>query len=147
MVCGWSDENLLQRLILVAMTKLIGVSSPAAGAGFSYPSTGVALQSLRFRLVTSAAVANRLVTVSFDDFGGVPYYAATFPAQVASTTLVYQLTVGVSRDAAAIAGYINAPLPPGFVLNAQGQFFRALVAVAAIDVADQIDQIILSAYS
>jgi hypothetical protein len=127
--------------------KLQGVGSPAAGAGWQLGSPGLALQSVRFRLVTSAAVANRQVIMSFDDGGGVPFYAQAFPVQAASTTVVYQLVAGAGKDAAAIGGYVTAPMPSGLVLGGSPQFLRMLCTVALIDVADQIDQIIVSSLS
>jgi hypothetical protein len=127
------------------MSTLTGVASPAAGAGWSYPSPGVTLLSIRFKLVTSAAVANRVVTLSTDDGGGVPFWQAVFPAQAASLTVVYQCFVTAPRDAAVASGLINAPLPAGLQLNAQGVFRRLLCSVAAIDVADQCSEILLTA--
>lgn len=125
------------------MTNLVGVASPAAGAGWSYPSPGATLLSVRFKLVTSAAVANRVVTLSADDGGGVPFWQAVFPVQAASATVVYQCFPGAPRDAAVASGLINGPLPPTLPLNAQGVFRRLLCSVAAIDVADQCSEILL----
>ena len=120
----------------------LSVSPPGAGANFSLQLDDrfiFRVKVVRFRLTTSAAVANRLVTLrvtppSFNPFG--------FPAggvQAASLALFYTCAWfggPIANDA--FGGYVQLPyfeVEEGTVISS---------AVSLIDVADAIDQIFVT---
>ena len=114
---------------------------PAAGGGFTYQQPGSERQLIAlvaFRLVTSAAVANRLVTVAFK--GGDGVVIGTFGAgftQAASLTTDYTFGVGLNAYGANGAAAIGAPLP---LLWFQDPI-SVVASVAAVDAGDQISNV------
>lgn len=129
--------------MIIAMTTVIPVATPAAGQGWTYTSTGILLQALRFRLATSAVVANRTWVVQFDSGAGTtPYLGVIIPAQqAASLTIPYSLYPGaVSATGFLTAG--TAPIPPNLNLPAG---HRIQCVPLGFDAADQIDQIAIVA--
>lgn len=118
-------------------------TAPAAGSGFAVTNPGRAgwiLVAVLFRLVASAAVANRVVTVDYDDGNGLHFLSHAANALV---------TAGQTRDhvfsAAIGSAYSNggndlfAPLFPW--LSDPGRALQ--INVANMDVADQLSNIVL----
>lgn len=124
-----------------AFTQLERPTVPAAGAGFTITQNGrywALVDSLAFQLVTSATVADRLVTLTVKDGGGIA--VATVPAaatQAASTTAQYTFLPGVSTPVGLVGGAQLNIFPSVFL---QGDF-SIVVAVANIDTTDAITNI------
>lgn len=123
----------------------VSITSPAAGAGFSYTysiAEAWQLRSLCFQLVTSSAVASRIVYLDIFEPGGlrIGRFSSGF-TQTASLTSIYTFSSDIAAYGANAAASIGAPTPnvwlhPGSKLT---------VGVTAIDTGDQISTILLTA--
>lgn len=116
---------------------------PAAGAEVSVriPTPGVyQVLAVRLRLVTSAAVADRLVTLRVFHQGVEVYRAASKAVQVASTTRDYVASPHGVLDADTVAGIAYLPLPVGMVLTHQSEL---ATSTSALQGGDQFDAPIL----
>jgi len=128
-----------------AFSQVLRVPKPAAGAGFTYTNDGYyweAIDTVAFQLVTSNGVANRQVTLSILDGGGVAL--ATLPSasvQTASLAWQYTWSTEFSNFNTVVALAVTAPLP--YVLLEPS--FSIKVAVGAVDSGDQISNIRLHA--
>lgn len=115
-------------------------ANPAAGAQFSIsvpPANNWILRSMRFQLITSAAVANRSVVLRIDDgnnnvFADIP----AGPVQAASLNITYTLAPGLILQA--VGAFVSAGLPQEFRL---AQSWRIRSITANMDVADQFSGI------
>ena len=127
-----------------AFSEVVPVTSPAAGAGFTYKNTGLyweLVDSLSFSMVTGSNAANRLTTLTVKHADGTPL--ATVPsaaALTASKTGYYTYLQNYSATTGATDGpFLNTfPaifLQPDWTVN---------VAVGNIDAADQISGIYLN---
>jgi len=119
---------------------LLGVQ-PAAGAGFIQALDSRwwwRFDSVRFTLTTSAAVANRFVTVDYCDPEGTPWVRSpALAVQAAGVAQEYDFqarSIGVQGIAGQpmFADLPKVILPPGWQLR---------INVGAIDVADQLSAI------
>lgn len=89
------------------IVSIIG-NNPAAGAEVNFPvpaGQGLLLKAVRFRLVTSAVVANRvpILTIADDNANTVMEFPAAV-AQAASLTVDYNFIADLGYAAAAVAG-------------------------------------------
>lgn len=114
------------------------VAQPAAGAGFSYQVTQGAVENLRavrFQLVTSAAVANRVPRLELQDGdASVVLAIEATAAQAASLTDSYLFLAGVGVQLTGASGRIVLPLPDVFTPPG----FAWVLTVGAVDAADQV---------
>ena len=116
------------------------IAQPAVGADVStFPSTSAEyrLLTVRAKLVTSAAVANRfphfqMVTPSGDVF----FEAVPSAAQTASATVIYQLTAdsGAPNEGSAVNDGVSGLSLPNFWVD-EGCRFKTVTT--AIDAGDQ----------
>lgn len=124
-----------------AFTEVLSVSKPVASAGFTYTSNGnywELLDSLSFQIVTDANVANRQVTLTIKDGGGVAL--ATIPAasvQAASLTYQYTFAHEFSTFNTVVGLAVTAPLPWIFLQPT----YTAVVSIGAVQVTDQVSNI------
>jgi len=111
-------------------------AAPAPGAELVYTVPASLLfepASLSFSLATSAAAANRIVSVIIDDgFGDVLYQTPSSGAVTASTTPTFSASVGVPFSGTPPA--VIFPLPAGLRLTNP---FRITTHTTAIQAADQ----------
>lgn len=94
--------------------------------------------SLVARLVTSAAVANRRMSLAADDGTAVWYAQAASADQAASLTVDYCAHTGASFGGV-VPGVLTVPLPAAGLLLRPGH--RLVVAVLNIDAGDQWSEI------
>ncbi len=116
-------------------------ATPSAGANISETVPTAAqweLLALRFQLVTSAAVANRVVRVVLDDGANIFFESSAQFAQTASSTNFYAAAQGQNDRNVGSLNLGASVLPIGARLNAG---FRWRTLVNAIDVADQLSGI------
>lgn len=123
------------------LIRTVGGTTPAAGANISDTVPANAkwqLMSMQFQLVTSAAVANRLMVVVLDD--GLNAFAsmAETAAQAASLTWIYTLAPSILSNAGA-NGFAQATIPNPTILYPG---FRIRSNFLLLQAADQISQII-----
>jgi hypothetical protein len=117
------------------------VTQPAAGSGFTITVGSQyweRLTALTFRLVTSAVVANRQVSLTATSGDGVPL--AIFPAasvQAASLTWDYSFLPNLSTFNTVSGLVVTAPAPTFFLQPG----YTLVVAVGAVDVGDQLSRI------
>lgn len=133
---GYTAELIQNQLSQVAY-----LDNPAAGAGFSstYALSEFWMpRSLCFQLVTSSAVATRIVSLDIIDGAGrkMGRFSSGF-TQTASLTTVYTFATDISVYGANAAASIGAPIPelwlhPGCKLQ---------VNIAAVDTGDQVSAI------
>lgn len=127
---------------------ILPVASPAAGAQFVFTAPAaedLLVLSLNVRLVTSAAVANRIMGLNADDGGtNVFYRGAVNFSETASSTVDYSIYAGGGFDGRLLAGVVAASIlpAPGLLIPAGG---RLRSAVAALDAADQLSAIAIVA--
>lgn len=123
------------------LRKIIAVPSPAAGANFVFVSAGLGplrILALTFTLTTSAAVANRAVSLEVDDATDTVYRLPAGSVQTTGLTGRYGAAEGVS---AGVAVGLVWPIPlPGDGLTLD-QGWRLRSVVDNIDVADQLGAI------
>jgi len=127
----------------LAWTEVVLGTSPAAGANFTVANDSrfaSRLLTITFRLVTSAVVANRSVTVNTDDSGGnVVTRSGSGAVVLASTTAFFSFDVhkgGADWDA---NNFLFIPLADRWLHSGEAW----TIAVTNIDVADQLSQIVL----
>jgi hypothetical protein len=121
--------------------QVVSIGSPAAGAGASYTYSIAEyhmLRSLCFQVVTSAAVANRVVYLDLIDGAGnrISRSSAGFN-QTASLTTIYTFAAGIAAYGANAAASIGAPIPEVW-LHPGAKF---TIGVTAIDTGDQVSAI------
>jgi hypothetical protein len=118
--------------------------APAAGASFSLTSPGRAgwlLIAVTFRLVTDANVADRAVTVDYDDGNGSLMASNGFGAVVAaSTTELFAFQANIGQAAWNTRGQAFAPLLPAEFQGGQ----KLKINVLGIQVGDQLDRIVMT---
>jgi hypothetical protein len=121
--------------------ELVTGSTPAAGSGFTLTNPGQfgwLLTCATFRLVTDANVANRFVTLDYDDGNGVIFCRNTFPQAVtASTTAVFSFQA--DRGSSDWSANNDASLPLKAHFFEPGQ--KVQVNIANVQAGDQIDRI------
>ena len=128
-----------------AFSEVVSVASPAVATGFTYTNTGQQWQLLdlvSFRLVSDSNAANRQVTLTINDGGGIAL--ATLPAasvQVATKTYDYTWSSDFQTFNTVVSNAITSPLPAIFL---QPEFTVA-VAVGSVQAGDQISRIRLYA--
>jgi hypothetical protein len=118
-------------------------TSPSAGASFSVTSPGRPgwrLIGVLFRLVTDATVANRSVTVDYDDGNGVLFGSNGMQGVVAaSTTVNFSFDTQRTVSEANSNGQIFAPLRPEYFQGGQ----KLLINVLNVQAGDQLSRIAL----
>lgn len=119
---------------------VVPVAAPAAGASWGTQKvTGEAFLRLKLAtvsIVTSAVVANRAVSLDFQDADGNLLFRAP-AAAVQAASLTVQYSFGWGYDAATNLGAAQAaPLPDVFLEPG----WRVVLTVGAIDVADQVSK-------
>lgn len=137
MAISWPTGVNTTNVDCVGISRIIQGTTPAAGAEISETVPASAkwrVASIRFSLTTSAAVANRVVNVAFDDGSGFIFAATgvTFN-QTASLTFVYNFAQGY-------AGVTGAGTPAAVQLPSPmflPQFFRFRTQTVGIQAADQ----------
>jgi hypothetical protein len=116
---------------------------PAAGASFSLTSPGRPgwrLIGATFRLVTDANVADRAVTVDYDDGNGSLFGSNGFGAVVqASTTELFSFQANIGQAAWNTRGQAFVPLMPVEIMGGQ----KLQINVLGVQVGDQLDRIVL----
>lgn len=124
-----------------AFTQKQGVTSPAAGAGFTYTNSGrywELADSLSFQMVTGSNAANRQIAVTIKDGDGIAL--ATLPAasvQTASLTWQYTFARDFTTFNTVVGLAVTAPLP-ALLLQ---PMYSVVVTVGAVDAADQISNV------
>lgn len=111
------------------------LTGPAAGANFTYTvpnNIRMRVMSLFFHLVTSATVANRVVTVQAIAGGTAVAYSAAQAAQAASSTVNYTAAAGYPSVAAG-DGSVYIPLPFQYIFQAGMSLQVNVIALAATD--------------
>lgn len=123
---------------LTSWDELITPAAPAAGATLTVLVPGHTFErflSVRFRLVASVAVANRVPFVAYTNGDGVEFYRTVGGAPVtAGLTVDATFSRDLDTNAQVTAGAIDGPLrdeelPAGYHL---------VVGATALDAADQI---------
>ena len=124
-------------LLAQRLVKPIIVPNPAVGTEILVKVPGGVIWevlSLRFRLVTSAAVANRVVNVIYTDNDNTEYVRMpTHTNQAASATVDFNFWPGVATEVVTTPMVFAIPTPP--IPMVAG--YRIQTATAAIDVGDQ----------
>jgi hypothetical protein len=119
-------------------------TAPAAGASFSLTSPGRPgwqLLAVTFRLVTDANVADRAVTVDYDDGNGSLMASNGFGAVVAaSTTELFAFQANVGQAAWNTRGQAFAPLLPAEFQGGQ----KLQINVLGVQATDQLDRIVMT---
>ena len=117
---------------------------PAAGSSFSVTTPGRPgwlLLAVTFRLVTDANVADRAVTVDYDDGNGSLFGSNGFGAVVqASTTEVFAFAANVGQAAWNTQGQAFVPLLPVEFQGGQ----KLQVNVKNVQATDQLDRIVIT---
>jgi hypothetical protein len=133
----WPGLTLLGPLDGVGAIRSITGTTPGAGAEISETTPTAArweVLAVQFKLTASATVANRVVTLNFDD--GVNVFA-TFGAsdvQTAGQALTWQAAAGVGRFAAPTALVVVLSLSNGLRMLAG---YRMRTVTTALQVGDQ----------
>lgn len=117
--------------------KTVTAANPAAGAEVSItvPSGKYwTIETVKFALVTSATVANRLPALSIDDGTTEFWRWRSTVAQTATLTWTYYFLASTDNEVNRSAvNEMYEPLPAGLIL---GPGFRILTTTAAIQVGD-----------
>lgn len=117
------------------------VASPAAGAGFTIPTSGAVEQTLRslsFRLVTDGNAASRIVVFQFLDPDGTAFGQCAAPFTLAaSKTCDFTCAVGIQEFGANDAANIGVPIPE-IKLD---QTLSVAVTITGVQVGDQVSRI------
>lgn len=119
------------------LRRVRGIASPAAGADLSItPDLFGAQQVIGFNatLTTSAAIANRQVTLTIDDGTVTMFRAVASQVQAAGVTVTYQVFLN-SPQLALVAGLTLMAFPSEGHLLRRGWRLRTVTSL--IDVADQ----------
>ena len=125
-------------------SQVVLVPSPAAGAGFTFTPSGRNFNRIRtvcFQVVTSSAVASRIVYLDVIDGGGsrLGRFSSGF-TQTASLTTIYTFGLGMNVYGADAAASLGAPLAPLW-LELGG---RVTVGITAVDSSDQVSDVIVT---
>lgn len=128
-------------LVLRGTLEKFSVPPPAAGANFARV-TGQGyverIRSLTFQLVTSAVVANRVVTIEYQDADTNRWgMVALADVQAASTTAVYGFGIGDSGGVRAGLTRYSYPLLDVYLYPGD----RIASAIQLVDVGDQVSAI------
>jgi hypothetical protein len=119
-------------------------TTPAAGASYSLTSPGRPgwlLLAVTFRLVTDANVADRAVTVDYDDGNGSLMASNGFGAVVAaSTTELFAFQANIGQAAWNTRGQAFAPLLPAEFQGGQ----KLQINVLGVQATDQLDRIVMT---
>lgn len=119
-------------------------TAPAAGANFELVTPGRPgwlLVAVTFRLVTDANVADRGVTVDYDDGNGSLFGSNGFGAVVqATTTQLFAFQANVGQAAWNTKGQTFAPLLPVEFQGGQ----KLQINVLAKQATDQLDKIVMA---
>lgn len=124
-----------------AFSQVLNVTSPAAGAGFTYTNSGrywERVVSLAFRLVSDGNAADRQVLLTATDGGGVPL--AAFPAasvQAATLTYDYYFLSNVDTFNQVVATSVVSPVFAGFLQPS----YTLAVTIGSVQVGDAISRI------
>lgn len=138
-LCGWSLRDAADPAAPVENAP----ANPAAGAGYQLVNGTAqpwALLSVKFTLTTSAAVANRFVSVQIRDGGGATVAEnSDLTAVTASQALTMFLAAGLPNIPNAASGTVlgavpAVPVQPGWSIN---------INVSAEDAADQLSSIVI----
>lgn len=132
---AWPGSPIASPIAPPGVGRVVIGSNPAAGAEISeVVPTGARwrLLSLRASLVTSAAVANRLPILIFDNGATTFAVAPAAAVQTASLTVTYYWSV-YGALSAGVSTFTNAMLPDYIVLMTG---FRIKTATSALDGAD-----------
>lgn len=115
------------------------VTDPAAGSDFGVQFPNFMRQEIlyvAFRFITSAAVANRNVTLCFRDGGGTIIWRSTpVVAQTAGQTRYYYASAANGPNTIIYPLALQIALPP---LNVLGPFYQLGSVIDAIDIGDQL---------
>jgi len=126
---------------LMSWDELITPAQPGAGLTFTRLVPGITFErfrSVRFRLVASAAVANRFPFVAYTNGDGIEFYRTVAGAPVtAGLTVDATFSRDLDTNPQVAAGFVDGPLrdeslPAGYHL---------VVGATGLDVADQISVI------
>jgi hypothetical protein len=119
-------------------------TTPAAGASFTLTSPGRPgwlLIAVTFRLVTDANVADRAVTVDYDDGNGSLMASNGVGFVVAaSTTELFAFQANIGQAAWNTRGQAFAPLLPAEFQGGQ----KLQINVLGVQAGDQLDRIVLT---
>lgn len=128
-----------------AFSQVLPQTSPAAATGFTYTNDGrywEILDLIAFRLVTDGNAANRQITLTIADGGGVAL--ATLPAgsvQTASLTYDYTWSTNLSTVNTVVSNALTSTLPDIFLQP----LFSVTVGIGSAQAGDQISNIRLYA--
>lgn len=119
-------------------------TTPAAGASFSLTTPGRPgwlLVAVTFRLVTDANVADRAVTVDYDDGNGSLFGSNGFGAVVtANTTELFAFQANVGQAAWNTQGQAFVPLLPVEFQGGQ----KLQINLKNVQAGDQLDRIVMA---
>jgi hypothetical protein len=120
-------------------SQIVALPSTVSPAGITYPLPGgelTEIESLCFKLVTSAAVANRQVIARLQDALGIDTFAVAAPAvQTATTTVVYSFAPLVPVFGTLALGFMGGPFPRAF----SGDNLTLVVSVVNAGAGDVIE--------
>ena len=117
------------------------ITSPAAGAGFTYTVGGEyweMWEALTFTLVTDANAATRQVFLTIQDQDSVPL--ARIPAggtQITGLTRVYSFVRGITTPQALVVDTFLSPLPDLILQTG----WKVVVSISSVQVGDQVSLI------
>jgi len=123
----------------------VSITSPAAGAGFTYTysvAEAWKLRCLSFQMVTDANAANRIVYLDIIEPGGlrIGRFSSGFTQTTALTT-IYTFSNDIAAYGANAAASIGAPTPNVWLHPGS----KITVGVTNVQVGDQISTILLTA--
>lgn len=121
--------------------RIVKISDPTAGAEISFTPSGgggVLFRSLRFRLVASAAAANRAVSLSVTNGTDEWFRSRANVTQIATEDRVYGGYEGASAGATG-AAVVALDFPSNGLWVPRGHTLRTITA--SIDVGDQFSAI------
>lgn len=115
---SWPNATVINSFEGPGFLNRVTGTNPAAGAEIQEIVTGVRrkLHSIKFTLVTSAAVANRRVTLTFTWVGGVFFRVHSGVTQTAGQTVEYTFAPGMPFSNA--DGIATVPIPNEMFLQA-----------------------------
>lgn len=124
--------------------RTVTVSSPAAGANFSYSFESRQwnlVSSISFRLVTDATAVNRQVILVFVSGSNIPVFIPAPGVQTASETVDYSFFIGAgSGYDASDNNVMSAPLPLRNLFEGPESVTSSINNIAA---GDQLSRIII----
>lgn len=130
----------------VGFQDLIRPASPAAGANFTYTVGGDKVLwplSVMCRLTTSAAVGDRTLALEYQDSDGVRYLVAGAPVVAsASDSRSWVWHPNAGETSWPVEDAVISPLPQQHLYATN----RLVLRIGGADVADQLDQVRISAW-